>query len=136
MDDQPQPYEFDETQNKTLGDLGRSMQTVGTLMQIFGIIGVVAGVANFFRGGGISSVGSGLGGLIQSIVLLVFGFWTSRAGTRFGDVVTTRGQDIVLLMGALGDLRKMYGVIRSVIMLAIGFFVASVIVFVVSTLLR
>jgi len=50
----------------------------------------------------------GLANIIQGIVQIIIGFWTNKAASAFKQIVTTQGNDIENLMGALGELRKLY----------------------------
>jgi hypothetical protein len=119
-----QPYEFDASSNKTIFGLGRAMQTVGGTLILFGLL---SGVGTFFILSGSVKSGNFLWSSIQTLVLLVFGWWTHRGGSRFVAVATTAGDDVKHLMAALGDLKKMYGslatVIRLVFCLAAAFVV-------------
>src|SRR5262245_29520314 len=103
-------YEFDDAQNQTIARLARSMQTVGFVMMFFGVLGLL-GFALMFVEGGFYNYANPL----ESAVLALFGFWTRRAGNSFEAIVRTQGADVRHLMSALGDLGKMYGLVRAVI---------------------
>jgi hypothetical protein len=101
-----QGYEFSGSQNELIGDLSKKMNFVGILMIAAAVLSLITGilalVAAFAEGTfDISSI-------LQGILLLFVGLWTRNAAQAFKRVVTTTGTDIENLMGALGELRKLY----------------------------
>ncbi|MDJ1168164.1 hypothetical protein PMG71_01830 [Roseofilum sp. BLCC_M154] len=46
--------------------------------------------------------------MISGVADFLIGIWTYQASTAFKRIVDTQGQDIENLMGALGELRKLY----------------------------
>jgi len=119
----PRGYEFDPKQNEVIEKLGRSMRTVGIFMFVFGLLGLIGAVLAVLT----HQIGP-QSGFAESLVMTVFGFWTQRAGDRFTKIVKTTGSDVTHLMGALDDLRKMYGVVRYVIVFFFLLLVAFLIV--------
>ncbi|HEY8077445.1 MAG TPA: hypothetical protein VIF62_25140 [Labilithrix sp.] len=119
-------YEFDPKQNDVIEKLGRSMHVVGIFMFVFGVLGLVGSVLAIVT----HQVGP-QSGFAESLVMTLFGFWTQRAGGRFTKIVKTTGNDVTHLMAALDDLRKMYGVVRFVIVfcfvLLVAFFVVAMV---------
>ncbi|MEM1169730.1 MAG: hypothetical protein AAGJ08_11795 [Cyanobacteria bacterium P01_H01_bin.35] len=90
-------YEFDQSQNELILDLSNKMRFVsyfliagGVLSGIIGLLGLNAGV------------------IIPAVVDILIGVWTLNAASSFKLIVDTQGNDIVNLMGALGELRKLY----------------------------
>jgi hypothetical protein len=65
-----------------------------------GVLGALAGIITIMQGG--------FSALVQGVVLLVTGIWTINASKAFKLIVETQGNDIENLMGALGQLRKLY----------------------------
>ena len=61
-----------------------------------------------------STVAFGLAGLL----LLLVGVWTVQAAGGFATIVQTQGQDVSSLMGALEALRKKYGLMYYMILIA------------------
>jgi hypothetical protein len=56
----------------------------------------------------------GLGG--ASLLCLCVGFWTGGAATSFRKVAETKNEDVWHLMNAVGSLRSMYGLLRTIIL--------------------
>ena len=69
---------------------------MGALSLLGGLIGLVSDAA------------SALGSLISGAVYAAIGVWTRRAAASFGEIVSTEGSDVNHLMGALGELLKLY----------------------------
>jgi len=60
---------------------------LGILVAIFGLV-LIASLANIIQ-----------------VVQIIIGFWTNKAASAFKQIVTTQGNDIENLMGALGELK-------------------------------
>ncbi|NEO28762.1 MAG: hypothetical protein F6K03_18275 [Kamptonema sp. SIO4C4] len=102
-------YEFSSSQNSLIEDLANKMRFVSYFLIVIGIVVILAGFVSLF----LTSQGLGVEGfvqgLIQGIIQLLIGVWTFNAAKAFRRIVTTEGYDIENLMGALGELRKLYG---------------------------
>lgn len=115
-----QGYEFTSSQNELIGDLGKKMNFVGILTIVGGVLSLVLGIASLFIPGfGSGAIGQGgapgQGGItldfssfLQGLFLLITGLWIRNAAQSFKRVVTTTGSDIENILGALGELRKLY----------------------------
>ncbi len=92
-----QQYEFNQSQNELILDLSNKMQFVGYFSAGGGVLGIILGLLD-------------LNPLIiiQAVTAGVIGWWTLKASSSFLMIVQTEGNDIVNLMGALGELRKLY----------------------------
>ncbi|MGD1806568.1 hypothetical protein ACP6PL_14165 [Dapis sp. BLCC M126] len=90
-------YEFDSSQNELILDLSNKMRFVSYFL-IAG--GVLSGII------GLLSLNAGV--IIPAVVDIIIGVWTLKAASSFKLIVDTEGNDIVNLMGALGELRKLY----------------------------
>jgi len=101
-----QGYEFTGSQNELIGDLGRKMNFVGILMILGAILSLITGLITLFMARTKGTVD--LSALVQGIFLMVTGLWTRNAAQSFKRVVTTTGSDIENILGALGELRKLY----------------------------
>lgn len=103
-------YEFSNSQNELIGDLSKKMNFVGILMIAAAIFSLVAGIVTLFASlsGSVPQGTFDLSSIIQGVLLLLVGLWTRNAAQAFKRVVTTTGTDIENLMGALGELRKLY----------------------------
>lgn len=82
------------------------MNFVGTLMIVGAILAFIGGVLAL-----VAAASQGrfdFGAIIQGVFLLLTGIWTRNAAQAFNRVVSTTGSDIENIMGALGELRKLY----------------------------
>jgi hypothetical protein len=95
-----QSYEFNNTQNQLIRELAEKMRFVSYFLIGLGILVAIFGLVLIARGG--------LANIIQGIVQIIIGFWTNKAASAFKQIVATQGNDIENLMGALGELRKLY----------------------------
>lgn len=93
-----QQYEFDKSQNELILDLANKMRFVAYLSVAVGTLSFIGGFIN----------GLDVVNLIQGTIIVIIGIWTIKASSSFRKIVDTRGNDIVNLMGALGELRKLY----------------------------
>jgi hypothetical protein len=115
-------YEFNDEQNREFSALADAMRVTAGLMQLAGLAFVVLAaltVAHALNTPGSSSVGAygpaiGLGS--AALLCLCIGFWTGGAATSFRKVVETKNEDIWHLMNAVGSLRAMYGLLRTIIL--------------------
>lgn len=96
-------YEFNESQNQLILDLSKKMMFVSYFLIAIGALGAITGFINILQG-----AEGGFSGIVQGVILLVTGIWTINAAKAFQLIVDTQGNDIENLMGALGQLRKLY----------------------------
>jgi len=116
-------YEFNESQNQLILDLSKKMMFVSYFLIATGALGTLAGIITIMQGG--------FSGIVQGVVLLITGIWTINAAKGFQLIVNTEGNDIENLMGALGQLRKLYTLqywlfIIALIFIVIGFIAAII----------
>jgi hypothetical protein len=88
-----------------------------------GVLVAIAGLFTLLRGG--------ISNIITGVVQIIIGVWTNKAASSFKLIVNTQGNDIENLMGALGELRKLYTLqywllILSLIFAALGLVLALV----------
>jgi len=95
-----QPYEFNNSQNQLIQELSKKMRFVSYFLIGLGLLSAVGGLILLARGG--------LVNVIQGVVQILIGFWTQKAASAFRLIVDTQGNDIENLLGALGELRKLY----------------------------
>jgi hypothetical protein len=100
-------YEFTAEQNATIGDLARKMRFVAVFLILGGALECL------------TVLGGHLTGLISGLVHVFLGAWTWSAGNSFRQIVDTQGQDITHLMSALGDLRRVYGLLYVLLIIAL-----------------
>jgi hypothetical protein len=82
------------------------MQFVSYFLILLGILFSLFGMFSLIRE--FTLTHNGAGNLIQGIVQILIGVWTGNASRSFKLIVETQGSDIQNLMGALGELRKLY----------------------------
>ncbi|NEQ74698.1 MAG: hypothetical protein F6K24_38680 [Okeania sp. SIO2D1] len=112
-----QQYEFEQSQNELILDLSNKMRFVSYFLIT---IGVLAGIIGLF------SVNPGA--IIQGVVQTLIGIWTLNAASSFKLIVDTEGNDIVNLMGALGELRKLYRLQYWLLIIALIFMAIALVV--------
>jgi len=128
-------YEFSGSQNELIGDLAKKMNFVGILMIAGAVISLIAGVITLFAGfTGATQGGFDLSSIIQGVLLLLIGIWTRNAAQAFKRVVSTTGTDIENLMGALGELRKLYTLQYWLTIIALVFLALTLILVLIAAL--
>lgn len=121
---QSQSFEFSESQNQLFSDLARKMRFVSYFLIVLGVVSLIAGIFTLNR--------TGLGDVVQGVLSIVIGAWTGKASASFQLIVETRGNDIENLMGALGELRKLYLLQYWAILIALVFVVLALVLGVVA----
>ena len=122
-------YEFNDEQNREFSALADAMRVTASLMQLAGLAFVVltaltvAHAANA-GGTGVGAYGPAIGLGAAALLCLSIGFWTGGAATSFRKIAETKNEDVWHLMNAVGSLRAMYGLLRTIIL---GTLVLSVI---------
>jgi hypothetical protein len=101
----PPEYEFDEGSNRVIGSCGNRARIFGILCAISGAVQLLAAVAGLVA----LTASSGSWFLIPSgLFNLALGMLFTRAGTSLTKVVTTRGNDVSLMLHALEHLSKAF----------------------------
>lgn len=96
------------------------MRFVSYFLIALGVLLIVGGIFNLRRGE--------IGSIITGVVQVIIGFWTNKAASAFQKIVTTQGSDIENLMGALGELRKLYTLQYWLILIAAIFIIITLVV--------
>lgn len=91
-----QEYEFTEEENVLVGSLAKKMKFVGIFGIIFGVLEIIQGVF------------SEKTAIVQGIISIVIGIWTTKASESFQKIVDTQGNDISYLLSALDQLKKLF----------------------------
>ncbi len=107
----PPQYEFTDEQNRVIEDLATKMRLVGTVLQVFGVLGIITGLV------GITHHGAGT--LIQGVIFLFLGIWAGRSAAAFQLIAKTHGRDVSHLMEALRQLGKYFGLQYTLIMIGL-----------------
>ncbi|MCI0701008.1 MAG: hypothetical protein L0241_07990 [Planctomycetia bacterium] len=109
-------YEFNDEQNKEFSALADAMRVSAGLMQLIGLAFVVLAaltIAQVANSGG--NYGPAIGLSAAALLSLCIGFWTGGAATSFRKIAETKNEDVWHLMNAVGSLRNMYGLLRTII---------------------
>jgi hypothetical protein len=143
----PPEYEFNIHQADLIGGLSYRMAGVGFVFMLLGILQIAYGISMYMAPRDPAAVmraaeklgvpveklqeqlqeqmrpaavlASTLTVCIVGLFYFLIGSWTRQAARSFSGIVHTRGQDVTRLMEALRSLRKVYGLIYNVMLLAI-----------------
>lgn len=119
-----QQYEFSNSQNEVIKQLADKMRFVSYFLIGVGVFAAIAGLLTVLRGG--------ISNLILGVVQVIIGIWTNKAATSFQRIVDTRGNDIENLMGALGELRKLYVLQYWLLIIALVFLIIGLVLAIVA----
>jgi len=95
-------YEFTPAQNETISTLASRMRWVGIFLIAIGVAAGAIGLLSLGEGG------IALVTLIQAVIYILIGVWTTSAAGSFALIVETRGSDVTNLMNGLDALKKLY----------------------------
>jgi hypothetical protein len=114
-------YEFNDEQNREFSALADAMRVTAGLMQLAGLAFVVLAaltVAHAISAGSatVGNYGPAIGLGAAALLCLCIGFWTGGAATSFRKIAETKNEDVWHLMNAVGSLRAMYGLLRTIIL--------------------
>lgn len=118
-------YEFSASQDELIRDLAKKMQFVAYITLAIAVLVFVAGVIALTQGG--------FGGIIQGVIAFLIGWWTLNASKAFQRIADTSGNDMENLMGALGELRKLYTLQFWLLIIGLIFIVIGLIFAVITT---
>ena len=93
-------YEFSSSQNSLIKELADKMRFVSFFLIGLGVLATIGGVAALTR--------EGFGNIVYGTIQIIIGLWTQKAAFSFQRIGFAQGNDIENLMGALGELRKLY----------------------------
>lgn len=113
-------YEFNDEQNREFSALADSMRVTAGLLQLVGLAFVVLTAMTTIHAvnegeTGIGHYGTAIGLGAAALLCLCIGFWTGGAADSFRKIAETKNEDIWHLMNAVGSLRSMYGLMRTII---------------------
>jgi hypothetical protein len=95
-------YEFAPAQNEIIRTVSSRMRWVGAFLIAIGVAAAVLGLLSLSEGG-IAFVT-----IIQAMIYVLIGIWTTSAARDFGLIVRTTGSDVTNLMNGFGALKKLY----------------------------
>lgn len=123
-----QQYEFSSSQNELIKNLAEKMRFVSYFLIGVGVLIAVGGVITLLRGG--------IANIISGVVQIIIGVWTNKAAAAFNRIVDTEGNDIENLMGALGELRKLYNLQYWLLILTLVFAALGLVVGIIASFSR
>ncbi|MBN9122362.1 MAG: hypothetical protein J0I06_25015 [Planctomycetes bacterium] len=111
-------YEFNDEQNRAFSALADAMRVTAGLMQLAGLAFVVLAALTVAHAvnAGVGGYGPAIGLGAAALLCLCIGFWTGSAATSFRKIAETKNEDVWHLMNAVGSLRAMYGLLRTIIL--------------------
>jgi hypothetical protein len=109
-------FEFSQSENTVVGNLGSKMSFVGLFMLGIGLFFFSSGVVRWAQRHDLD-----VSLLFLSLLFIVVGIWTHRAGREFRSVAETQGRDISHLMTALSNLLKLYTLLYLLFFVALIF---------------
>jgi hypothetical protein len=118
-------YAFSDEDRDSIRALAASMSFVGVCLMLLGVLSAVFALGAVYAG----FVPSGLGLLVGAAVCVLVAWWMMSAGRSLSALVATRGRDVDHLMGAVAQLRRLFGFARVAVILfaLLGAAVAGVI---------
>ena len=96
-------YEFTYSENSIIGNLGSKMSFVGRFMLGIGLFFFASVIIRWVQSHHLE-----VALLFLTLLFIVVGIWTHRAGREFRSVAESHGKGISHLMGALENLLKLY----------------------------
>jgi hypothetical protein len=109
-------YEFSYSENLIIGNLGSKMSVVGLFMLGIGLFFFASVIIRWVQFHHLE-----VHLLFLTLLFIVSGIWTHRAGRAFGSVARTHGKDVSHLMGALENLLKLYTLLYLLFFIALVF---------------
>src|SRR5262249_42025412 len=112
-------YEFSETENSIISNLGSRMSFIGLFMLGIGVLSFLTVMRRWFQFQFQDLEILLL--LFVTLLLIPIGIWTNGAGREFRSVADTEGKDISHLMGALENLLKLCTVVYIILLISLIF---------------
>ena len=109
-------YEFSYSENLVIGNLGSKMSFVGLFMLGIGLFFFVSVLIRWVQSHHLE-----VALLLLTLLLIVVGIWTHRAGREFRGVAETHGKDVSHLMAALENLLRLYTLLYMLFFIALVF---------------
>ena len=109
-------YVFSYSENLIIRNLGSKMSFVGLFMLGIGLFFFISVIIRWVQSHHLE-----VALLFLTLLFIVVGIWTHRAGREFRIVADTHGKDISHLMGALENLLKLYTLLYLLFFIALVF---------------
>lgn len=114
-------YEFTDDENAVFQGLSLRMNIAGVLMVLFGIGIIVFGAIEFPWSLTLALI------VINGFILGGIGYLTFQSSKRFRKIIETQGHDIMYLMEAMQDQKRVYALIVALVAVSTLAMVASAI---------
>lgn len=133
-DARPQ-YEFDDEQNRVIGDLALAIVWVRIPLLVTAVFQTVIAIGLAFRisRDGAHVVGV-LGSVLTAVVCFVLASWLLRAAESFARITTTKGRDISHLMTALRNLGSWFDLLAFFVKLYLALLALILLILVLGSL--
>jgi hypothetical protein len=116
----PAEYEFSEAQNAIIGPLAFRMSIIGMLIGAVSLVGFVILMLIWQKLGWTMDTLQLVGPhTLSSLLVLAISVWIARCGNAFRLIVKTKGSDMKNLMYALGEMKKLFGLIMLLLLILI-----------------
>ena len=112
-------YEFTDEENVVFKGLSFRMNIVGVLMVLVGVALFLLGMIRYPLSLEMLLL------VANGLILVGMGYLTFRSSKRFKKIVDTEGHDILYLMEAMNDLKRLYTLIVALIALIFVFFLVT-----------
>lgn len=119
QDSQQPGYEFSTSENAEITTLASAIRFVGTVAIVLAVLLLISAAYSLGIKG---EVAHGIATVLSALIHLFTGIWLRGAAAWFDKIVNTTGSDIPLLMRALGELRRVYVLQRTLYMIVIVLF--------------
>ena len=80
-------------------------------------------------------ISSSTNSIAQGVFLFLIGKWTRKAALGFSNIVETTNNDIENLLGAIGELRKLYTLLYNLVIIALAFIIVFFIIAIITNLI-
>lgn len=122
--------EFSESDKESLRALAASMSFVGVCLILFGVLLGMLAAGALYSGFATSGLATGaVAALGVAVAYLPAGWWAMSGGRSLSALVLTRGRDAQHLLSAVGQLRRLFGLARAMIIVQALVFAAVIGVF-------
>ena len=109
-------YEFTYSENSIIANLGSKMSFVGLFMLGIGLFFFASVIIRWVQSHHLE-----VALLFLTLLFIVVGIWTHRAGREFRSVAESHGKDISHLMRALENLLKLYTLLHLLFFIGLVF---------------
>jgi hypothetical protein len=127
-------FEFNESQNKIIGNLAYHMRGVGVFFFLIGILYMALAILKLLQAWSTrpSAIVEILLVFLVGVIIAAIGAWTRNASFDFRKIVDSKGNDISHLMSALENTGKVFSIVYMYILVLVVIVLVSI-VFIIFT---